>query len=148
MGILACVWLRFALAGLSRQLWCDPRPDPWSEARRGATTGDGEDSGVGVASVVQSLPLTEELSAVFARVSGLLLSEATVSTAVGLVTSLARGCIPGAAGAGVTLVDERGGRATLGASDPAVEWADSRQYELDEGPCLTAWAQRAVGARR
>jgi GAF domain-containing protein len=76
--------------------------------------------------------------------SGLLLSEETVSTAVGLVTALARDSIPGALGAGVTLVDERGGKTSSGASDPLVERADSLQYELDEGPCLAAWAQRAL----
>jgi hypothetical protein len=34
-------------------------------------------------------PLTEELAGGFARMSGLLLSEETVATALGLVTSLA-----------------------------------------------------------
>jgi GAF domain-containing protein len=94
--------------------------------------------------MVQVLPLADELSVVFARMSGLLLSEETVSTAVGLVTALARDSIPGALGAGVTLVDERGGKTSSGASDPLVERADSLQYELDEGPCLAAWAQRAL----
>jgi len=94
--------------------------------------------------VIQDLPLAEELAAVFARMSGLLLSEETVSTAVGLVTALATDAIPGAVGAGVTLVDDRGGKTTSGASDPVVEKADSMQYELDEGPCLAAWAQRAL----
>jgi hypothetical protein len=89
--------------------------------------------------MVQGLPLAEELSAVFARMSGLLLSEETVGTAVGLITALATDAIPGTAGAGVTLVDERGAKTTSGASDPVVEKADSAQYELDEGPCLTAW---------
>ncbi len=36
------------------------------------------------------LPLTDELAGVFARMSGLLLSEETVATALGLVSSLAR----------------------------------------------------------
>jgi GAF domain-containing protein len=94
--------------------------------------------------MAQGLPLAEELSAVFARMSGLLLSEETVSTAVSLVTSLAQDCIPGTAGAGVTLIDERGGKTTSAASDSVVERADSVQYELDEGPCLTAWAQRTL----
>ena len=58
--------------------------------------------------MAQGLPLAEELSAVYARMSGLLLSEETVNTAVGLVTSLAQDCIPGTAGAGVTLIDEGG----------------------------------------
>ena len=57
---------------------------------------------------------------------------------------MATEAIPGAVGAGVTLVDDRGGKTTSGASDPVVEKADSMQYELDEGPCLSAWAQRAL----
>jgi GAF domain-containing protein len=94
--------------------------------------------------MADGLPLADEMSAVLARMSGLLLSEETVSTAVGLVTALAADAIPGAVGAGVTLVDERGGKSTSGASDPVVDKADDMQYELDEGPCLTAWAHRAL----
>jgi GAF domain-containing protein len=90
------------------------------------------------------LPLADEMSAVYARMSGLLLSEETVRTALRLVTSLAADTIPGTAGAGVTLVDDCGRKASAGASDPLVERADALQYELGQGPCLTAWAQRAV----
>jgi GAF domain-containing protein len=90
------------------------------------------------------LPLADELSAVFARMSGLLLSEETVTTAVRLVTSLAADTIPGTVGAGVTLIDEQGRKSTAGASDPLVERADSLQYELGQGPCLAAWAGRAL----
>lgn len=90
------------------------------------------------------LPLAEELSAVFARMSGLLLSQETVATALGLVTSLAKDTIPGSIGSGVTLTDERGRRTTAGASDAIVEEADILQYELDEGPCLDAWVHRTV----
>ena len=94
--------------------------------------------------MAEGLPLADELSVVYARMSGLLLSEETVGTAVELITALAADAIPGAVGAGVTLIDERGGRTTSGASDPVVEKADSMQYELDEGPCLVAWEQRAL----
>jgi GAF domain-containing protein len=40
-------------------------------------------------------------------------------------------------------VDEAGKRTTA-ASDPVVEQADARQYELDEGPCLTAARERTL----
>lgn len=90
-----------------------------------------------------SLPLTDELSAVFARMSGLLLSRETVGTALELVTGLAVDTVPGSAGAGVTVVDEAG-RRTSAATDPRVERADGFQYELDEGPCLAAAAARQV----
>jgi GAF domain-containing protein len=92
----------------------------------------------------QDLPLADELAAVYARMSGLLLSQETVGTALGLVTSLALETVPGSAGAGVSLLDERGRRTSTAATDARVERADALQYQLDEGPCLTAWLQRTV----
>jgi len=90
------------------------------------------------------LPLADELTAVFARMSGLLLSQQTVDTVLGLITSLALETVPGAAGAGVTLVDAFGRRTTSAATDPLVDRADALQYALDEGPCLAAAALRQV----
>jgi GAF domain-containing protein len=86
----------------------------------------------------------DELSTIFARMSGLLLSRETVHGALELVTALASETIRDAAGAGVSLLDEQGRRTTAAASDPIVERADAIQYELEEGPCLTAWAQGVV----
>ena len=88
--------------------------------------------------------LGDELSVVFARMSGLLLSRESMTSAVALVTSLAADTVPGAFGSGVSLLDGRGQRTTAGASVPLVDQADSLQYELDEGPCLTAWARQVV----
>ncbi len=96
-----------------------------------------------IASGPQHLPLTDELSAVFARMSGLLLSRETVETSLGLLSSLAQETVPGATGAGVTIVDRRGRRSS-GSTDERVRRADSLQYELDEGPCLTAAASREL----
>ena len=76
----------------------------------------------------QSLPLTEELSAVFARMSGLLLSEETV---------------PGSTGAGVSIMDALR-RTSAGSTDARVRQADNLQYELDQGPCLAAAAGREL----
>jgi GAF domain-containing protein len=76
--------------------------------------------------------------------SGVLLSQETVTTALGLIASLALDTVPGSVGAGVTLVDVRGKKATAGATDPRVEQADRLQYELDQGPCLAAVAARQV----
>lgn len=90
------------------------------------------------------LPLADELAAVFARMSGFLFSEETVSTALGLVTSLAVEAITGTIGAGVTLLDDQGRKTTAAASNPLVDRADGLQYELNEGPCLSAWAERRV----
>jgi len=90
------------------------------------------------------MPLAEELSRVYARMSGLLLSEETVQTALELVTSLALETIGGAVGAGVTLIDADRRRESAGATSELVARADALQYELDEGPCLTAWADNVV----
>ncbi len=89
------------------------------------------------------LPLADELSAVSARVAGLLLSEETVDTALGLVSSMALDTVPGAVGAGVSIVDGRGRRSS-GSTDARVQHADALQYELDEGPCLAAAAGRRL----
>lgn len=92
----------------------------------------------------ESIPAAGELTTVFARMSGLLLSEETLSSALRLVTSLARETLPAALGSGVTLLDRAGNRTTAASTDAIVEQADALQYELDEGPCLTAWAERTT----
>src|SRR3954451_4846198 len=75
--------------------------------------------------------------------SGFLLSEDTVDSALALIGSLARETIPGSSGAGVSIIEE-GRRRSSGATDERVERADSLQYELDEGPCLAAAEQRRL----
>jgi GAF domain-containing protein len=90
------------------------------------------------------LPPADELAAVFARMSGLLLSAETVSSALELITSLVAETVGDADGAGVTLLDEHGERTTTAATDPVVTHVDTLQYDLGEGPCLTAWARRAA----
>jgi GAF domain-containing protein len=94
--------------------------------------------------MTEELPLADELATMSARVSGLLPSVRTVRSALELVTSLAAEVLPGTAGAGITLMDERGVRATTAATDAVVERADALQYELGEGPCLTAWEQHGT----
>lgn len=94
--------------------------------------------------VTEELPLADELAAMSARLSGLLPSVQSVHTALELVTSLAANALPGTAGAGITLLDTRGVRTTAAATDPVVEHADALQYDLGEGPCLTAWEQHST----
>jgi GAF domain-containing protein len=89
------------------------------------------------------LPLTRELSAVSARMSGLLMSAETVETSLALLCGLAQETVPGSSGAGVSVVDERC-RRSAGSTDDRVQQADTLQYELDEGPCLTAAAAREL----
>ena len=89
------------------------------------------------------IPLTDELAAVVARMSGLLLTHETVETSLGLLSSLAHETVFGSAGAGVSVVDS-GRRGSSGATDERVRQADVLQYDLDEGPCLTAAAAREL----
>lgn len=88
---------------------------------------------------MDSEPTLNELAVVFGRVRGLLLTEETVQHAVDLLAEAARELIPGATGAGVSLV-HHGQRTSTGATDELVRRADELQYELSEGPCLSAWS--------
>lgn len=81
-----------------------------------------------------------DLAAVFARIQGMLLSLEDAAASVHQLARVAEELIPSAIGAGASLIDEGGTRASTGATDATVESADALQYELGEGPCLSAWA--------
>jgi GAF domain-containing protein len=98
---------------------------------------------IGNRSTRHDLPLSEELAAVSARMSGYMLSKDTVDSALALIASLAQETIPGSSGAGVSIIEENRRRSS-GATDTRVEQADRLQYELDEGPCLAAAQQRRL----
>lgn len=87
------------------------------------------------------IPLTDELAGVFARMSGLLLTEETVETSLSLLSALAAEIVPGSSGAGVSII-EGGRRVSSGSTDDRVREADALQYAFDEGPCLAAAALR------
>ena len=89
------------------------------------------------------LPLNE-LSTVLARIEGVLLTEESVNRAVNMLAEAARDAIPGAAGAGASLINAQGRRTSTGATDELVRAADELQYDLGEGPCLTSWASTRV----
>jgi GAF domain-containing protein len=91
-----------------------------------------------------ALSVGDELAAVYARLSGVLLSEQTVETALALITSLARDTLMGSLGSGVTLLRADGRAATSASTDPLIDDLDRLQYGLGEGPCLTAWAGSTV----
>ncbi|MCF6736180.1 GAF and ANTAR domain-containing protein [Blastococcus sp. KM273129] len=90
-----------------------------------------------------TVPLTDELAGVFARMSGLLLSAETVETSLSLLSSLAQESVTGSCGAGVTVIEGRH-RVSSGSTDDRVRAADALQYEMDEGPCLAAATAREV----
>ncbi|MFW6186637.1 MAG: GAF domain-containing protein [Actinomycetota bacterium] len=84
----------------------------------------------------------DELTTVFAHLQGMLLSTQDATAAVHQLARAAHRMVPAAAGAGVSLIDETGTRVTAAATDTVVEAADALQYELGQGPCLSAWATR------
>ncbi|WP_111509344.1 GAF and ANTAR domain-containing protein [Mycobacterium kyogaense] len=85
-----------------------------------------------------------ELAGIFASLAGVLLTETTVASALATLTSVAADTIGGSAGAGLTVLDAQGRRITSAATDPIVGQLDDLQYQLDEGPCLTAWRESRV----
>jgi putative methionine-R-sulfoxide reductase with GAF domain len=85
----------------------------------------------------ESADPTPALSRALQRMSGLLVSEHDLTGALQLVTGLAVDTIPAAIGAGVTLLPDDQPRTTA-ATGAEVQRADAVQYELDEGPCLSA----------
>lgn len=99
------------------------------------------------ASTTNSEPPTNQeridSAALLAQMGSVLLSLETIDTTVELVTTLAAATIAGTTGAGVTLIRPEG-RRSVAPSDPLVERADALQYELDTGPCITAWREQTT----
>jgi GAF domain-containing protein len=86
------------------------------------------------------LPLADELAGVLARLSNVFLTEETVANALKLITEAAALAVDDAAGAGVSLMDTNGNRSSAASTGSIVAQADALQYELGQGPCLSAWA--------
>ncbi|AUZ86431.1 histidine kinase [Arthrobacter agilis] len=85
------------------------------------------------------VPPISGLGVVVGRTKGLLLTEQTAQHAVDDLAEAARTVIERAEGAGVSLI-LGGERTSVGSTDDSVLAADQLQYDLSEGPCLTAWA--------
>jgi GAF domain-containing protein len=60
-----------------------------------------------------------------------------------LATSIAATSVRGAAGAGISLIEDSA-RVSTASTNALVSLADERQYELGEGPCLTSWADSVL----
>ena len=88
------------------------------------------------------LPL-DELTAVFARIKGLLLTEDKVDRALQLLVQAVRDAVPGSTGAGISLFDAQGVGSSTAATDRFVEQADAAQHDLGQGPCVAAWTAGA-----
>ena len=86
------------------------------------------------------LPL-DELTAVFARIKGLLLTEDKVDRALQLLVQAVRDAIPGSAGAGISLFDEQGRGSSTASTTRLVGQVDAAQHDLGQGPCVEAWTE-------
>jgi len=89
--------------------------------------------------MIKKYPL-DELSTALGRIMGLLLTEEKVDHAVQLLARAVRDSIPGTVGAGVSILDPSARPLSSGSTDSVVERVDALQYQLGQGPCLTAWA--------
>lgn len=87
------------------------------------------------------LPLAQELAALTARLADLLLTRESAEDAVQSLAQAAKEAIPHASGAGASLIDGLGRKTSTGATDEVVLEADRLQYEVGQGPCLSAWAE-------
>jgi GAF domain-containing protein len=82
-----------------------------------------------------------DLIEALAGLAGIVTGAASLDGLLSQVARFAEGAIPGAQGVGVTLLED--GRAeTMVASEDFVRIVDEVQYELKEGPCVTAAAER------
>jgi GAF domain-containing protein len=108
-----------------------------NEGNTRSTAGQNVGNGAGMNT---QLPLADELAAVFARLSNVLLTEETVSNALTLITEAAALAVDDAAGAGVSLMNSNGSRSSAASTSSIVAQADTLQYDLGQGPCLSAWA--------
>lgn len=89
--------------------------------------------------MIKKYPL-DELSTAVGRIMGLLLTEEKVDHAVQILSRAVRDSIPGSIGAGISILDPQARPLSSGSTDATVKRADALQYQLVQGPCLTAWA--------
>ncbi|MHA7262400.1 GAF and ANTAR domain-containing protein [Arthrobacter sp. TMN-37] len=89
-----------------------------------------------------NVPL-DDLTSVLARLKGLLLTESKAAPAVEAPAEAVKKSVAGSLGAGVSLFGVQGRAGSTGYTDQVVARADEFQYELGQGPCLTA---RAAGS--
>jgi GAF domain-containing protein len=89
-----------------------------------------------------SLPQAYELPGITGRMISGLLSEEDASKAVQALAYVLKDSIPNSAGAGASIINSRGPSESTGATDKIVLTADKLQYELGQGPCLSAWAEQ------
>ena len=80
-----------------------------------------------------------QMAAYFAAVSRDLLARSEEELTFQRIADRAVDVIPPCDFVGITLRRKRGRPASVAVTDPTAQHCDDWQYELDEGPCLTAW---------
>ncbi|MBI4899164.1 MAG: GAF and ANTAR domain-containing protein [Actinobacteria bacterium] len=86
----------------------------------------------------------DQLTIAVASMSGLLVSHEAAAAAVEKLAQVARDMVPSAVGAGASLMDDKGSRISTATTDRIAMIADELQYELGQGPCISAWATSSV----
>ncbi|WP_461173403.1 GAF and ANTAR domain-containing protein [Arthrobacter sp. Z1-9] len=89
-----------------------------------------------------SLPQAYELAGVTGKMISSLPTEEDASKAVQSLAYVLKESIASSTGAGASIIDPRAHSESTGATDTVVLRADKLQYELGEGPCLSAWAEQ------
>jgi putative methionine-R-sulfoxide reductase with GAF domain len=85
-----------------------------------------------------------QLTIAVARMSGMLVTQEAATEAVEKLAQVARDMVPSAVGAGASLMDDSGSRISTATTDRIATIADELQYELGQGPCISAWATSSV----
>ena len=81
--------------------------------------------------------MDDELAASLIGLSGLLTDQRPLQETLTEIAAFAVGAIPGAEGAGLTMLDEARPQTVVATAD-FVQAVDDIQYRLDEGPCVSA----------
>ncbi len=89
---------------------------------------------------------TEALSASIGTLTRFLVGEQTMSETLQRVAELGEAAIPGAVLTGLTLLGSDGRPTTAVCTDPGTLLVDSVQYDVGDGPCLTALRQMRIVA--
>ena len=106
----------------------------------GSAAGPVQDATLDVASEMQAATEDDDLRASLAALSQLATGQMQLDDVLTRVAEFAVAAIPGADGAGLTLM-EAGRSDTIVASAPFVGQVDDIQYSIEEGPCITAAAE-------
>ena len=84
------------------------------------------------------------LTPLIAKVQGMLVSREAATSAVRQLAEVARDMVGSAVGAGASLFAADGTHVSTATTDRVAELADDLQYQLADGPCISAWATSSV----